>query len=91
METQTETCSRCVAGEECVRHDPARPEKHTHTVVFGRREAGCPRCAQLHAGAPPIQWSNGRRARHAEEDRRWLQQHDCRRSNCGPVCTFGDW
>lgn len=28
--------------------------KHNHTLIFGRREAGCPRCAELNEGAAPI-------------------------------------
>jgi len=31
--------------------------RHTHAVVFGRREAGCPRCAELSAGAPVRRWN----------------------------------
>lgn len=33
---------------------PSEPvTKHTHPVCFGRREAGCPRCAELSNGAEP--------------------------------------
>lgn len=63
--------------------------KHTHPVVFGRREAGCPRCAELSAGAAPVRWST----RHDEEQRRIeaIRRHDCTASKCGPVCTAFDW
>ena len=40
--------------------------KHTHPVIFGRKVAGCPRCAELLAGAPVVQW----RPSHAQEDAR---------------------
>lgn len=61
---------------------------HSHPMVFGRRVAGCPRCAELDAGAPPVRWSSQRSsdARRVAE----IRAHDCRRSNCGVVCTFGD-
>jgi hypothetical protein len=37
-----------------------RTTKHTHPVVFGRREADCPRCDELNAGAEPIRWHRSR-------------------------------
>lgn len=64
--------------------------KHNHKMVFGKREAGCPRCAELNAGAPVIKWSMIR----AERDARHLadiRAHNCKDSRCGPVCTFGEW
>lgn len=66
--------------------------KHTHKVVFGRKVDGCPRCAELAAGASPVQWTGARL--RAEQDRLFrveLAAHDCVASRCGPVCTFGDW
>lgn len=65
--------------------------RHTHTVIFGRKVVDCPRCLELVAGAPPIRWS----VRHAmERNTQWvdaLRRHRCAVSECGPVCTFGDW
>lgn len=65
--------------------------KHTHQVVFGRRVDGCPRCAQLNNGAPPVKWSGT--LRREEEARRIaeIRAHRCSVSGCGPVCTFGEW
>jgi hypothetical protein len=59
---------------------------------FGRKTSGCPRCDQLLAGAAPVvqTWRNERK----ENEKRFetaLRAHDCRTSNCGPVCTFGEW
>lgn len=65
--------------------------KHNHPPNFGRRVDGCPRCEQLKAGAKPIEWNDAKKAREAEQFRRELARHDCKKSNCGPVCTFGDW
>jgi hypothetical protein len=66
--------------------------KHTHTVVFGRKEAGCPRCAELLAGAAPIVWPGMNcRAEHEAEQLRAIRTHNCQASHCGPVCTFGEW
>ncbi len=64
--------------------------KHNHQMSFGRREAGCPRCAELNAGAPTIKWGSSK----AQYDRRAVmanRNHNCQTSHCGPVCTFGDW
>ncbi len=62
--------------------------------VFGRRTGGCPRCAELAAGAAPVRWAPGRRARTAVDITRRAEEiraHDCTAAGCGPVCTFGDW
>lgn len=58
--------------------------------VFSRYDDRCPRCQELAAGASARPgWSDRKRddARRVEAIRR----HDCQRSGCGPVCTFGDW
>jgi hypothetical protein len=65
--------------------------KHTHGPNFGRHVDGCPRCAELTAGAEPVRWQRSRRqadeaARIAE-----IRAHDCRTAGCSVVCTFGDW
>ena len=57
--------------------------------VFGRLDTtgGCPRCAELLAGAPPVKWR-----RHLYDG--GTQPHsrqDCIDYRCGPVCTAGDW
>jgi hypothetical protein len=64
---------------------------HSHLVVFGRRVAGCPRCAELAAGAPPVRgW--GYRTKIEEAKRlAAIRAHDCKASRCGPVCTAFDW
>jgi hypothetical protein len=67
--------------------------KHTHPVVFGRKEPGCVRCGQLMAGAPARQgW--GRRSYSVTDPVREVRDHfDGQRhksGGCGPVCTFGD-
>jgi hypothetical protein len=64
---------------------------HNHQVIFGRKVAGCPRCAELLAGAKPVRgWGYQRK----QEDLRRIAEirsHNCRTAGCGPVCTFGDW
>lgn len=69
---------------------------HTHQVVFGRREAGCPRCTELSLGMPARQWRGYRAAAVAASlaDARRIdaiRSHDCRASRCGSVCTYGDY
>lgn len=60
-------------------------------MSFGRKDATCPRCQELLAGAEPRKgWGHAKR----EQERRQIEairRHDCKASNCGPVCTFGDW
>lgn len=65
--------------------------KHTHEVLFGRRVNGCPRCAELNAGARPVEWASTRRAREDAAAVTAIRAHDCKVSRCGPVCTFGQW
>lgn len=65
--------------------------KHTHPVVFGRREAGCPRCDELRAGAPVRRWVGTSRKEDERRFARDLAAHDCKASRCAVVCTFGDW
>ncbi len=67
------------------------PEKHNHTVVFGRKVDGCPRCEELKAGAPTVKWSGTLRKEQEARFIRDLKAHDCKKSGCGPVCTFGEW
>ena len=65
--------------------------QHTHSVVFGRKVAGCPRCAELAAGAAPVSgWGSATRQFQAVAIAA-IRAHDCRLRRCGPVCTFGDY
>ena len=68
--------------------------KHTHTVVFGRKVSGCPRCSELSAGAPPVVWNGARRAERervmVQDVRAHFASHRHVSGGCGPVCTFGD-
>lgn len=59
-------------------------------MAFGRKDITCPRCQELLEGAPIRSWGLNRKA---EENRRLaeIRAHDCRKSNCGPVCTAFDW
>jgi hypothetical protein len=68
--------------------------KHTHPVIFGRRVDGCPRCAELNAGAPVVQWAPSRAKQDAQrchEIREHFTSHKHLSGGCGPVCTFGEW
>jgi len=59
--------------------------------VFGRKTPGCPRCDELIAGAKPVRWScQDKRAMEAAQIAA-IKAHDCKRSGCMPICTFGDW
>jgi hypothetical protein len=71
------------------RHDCGGP-------AFGRLTAGCPRCDELAAGAPPVvQAWRGRRARDEDARREEMRAHFApgsphSRGACGPVCTAFD-
>lgn len=65
--------------------------KHNHPMIFGRREAGCPRCEELNAGAPKIQWSRTRRLEEEARQISAIRAHNCKTAKCGPVCTAFDW
>lgn len=64
--------------------------KHTHKMIFGKKVDGCPRCAELLAGAEPVRWSMSRKEQDAIRCAE-IRAHDCTRSGCSVVCTFGDW
>lgn len=60
--------------------------------VFKKYDTNCPRCKELMAGSPAREgWQKRYYAnkKHAEQIRKI--PHDCKKSNCGPICTFGDW
>lgn len=65
--------------------------QHTHTVVFGRKVEGCPRCEELLAGAKPVQGWGVRKAQFEAQRSADIRAHDCIKSKCGPVCTAFDW
>lgn len=89
-------CPRCIelaAGAEPVRFrepEPSKTTAHTHQVVFGRKVDGCPRCDELKAGAEPVRWAPSRREQD-EQRAAEIRAHDCKKSGCSIVCTFGDW
>ena len=64
--------------------------------AFGRYEPDtCERCQQLVDGAPrrtrPRIEAIKRLKREEERRNRDIENHNCERSNCGPVCTAFDW
>lgn len=69
--------------------------KHTHPVIFGRKVADCPRCAELLAGAAPVVWRGNRAAQddrqRVADVRAHFASHKHLSGGCGPVCTFGDY
>jgi hypothetical protein len=65
--------------------------KHTHPMIFGRRETGCPRCDELVAGAPVVKWAGTLRREDEARQVAAIRAHRCDVSGCGPVCTAFDW
>jgi hypothetical protein len=65
--------------------------KHTcGGPAFGRKTPGCPRCDELLAGAAPVKW--GMTSKQEDKQRAAeIRAHDCKRSRCASVCTFGQW
>lgn len=92
-----DSCPRCIelaAGAEPVRFrepEPSKTTAHTHQVVFGRKIDGCPRCEELKSGAEPVRWSYPSRREQDEQRAAEIRAHDCKKSGCSIVCTFGDW
>lgn len=58
---------------------------------FGRKTPGCPRCDELLNGADPVKSWNYHKDRWAAQHLEALKHHDCVKSNCSVICTFGDW
>lgn len=67
--------------------------KHSSTCrrAWSHLDATCPRCIELTNGAPARRGWNDHRRRQDEQHRRDIRHHDCTRSQCGPVCTYGEW
>ena len=60
-------------------------------MAFGKFDPSCPRCVELINGADRREGYGSQRKRDEANSLRWIRQHDCQKSGCGPVCTFGDW
>ena len=80
-----------------VQHTKDGSLKHSDDckMVFGRKDPNCPRCQELLSGAPARDgWQKGYYSQKKLDEKQRLEEiksHDCEKSNCGPVCTFGDW
>ena len=76
------------------RASPTKPHNQGCTMAFGRptKDRGvCARCDELAAGAAPVKgWGQQKREAEARLSLA-IKQHDCVKSNCGPVCTKFDW
>lgn len=59
--------------------------------VFGRKTAGCPRCDEMLAGAPAVQWSSTIKKQNEQARSRAIMNHNCKTAGCGPVCTAFEW
>ena len=69
--------------------------KHNNTCLmsFGRpsKHSNYPRCEELKNGKKPRKsWGYDKRMNEARQLKE-IREHDCKKSNCGIVCTFGDW
>lgn len=64
-------------------------------MAFGRKDPDCARCKELLNGAAPRKgWQADYYAQKKINDARFLNEirnHDCVKSHCGVVCTFGEW
>lgn len=64
-------------------------------MTFGRKDPECPRCVEMLNGAPPRDgWQKGhyeRKKKEEEAQLREIREHDCKKSRCMPICTFGDY
>ncbi len=64
-------------------------------MAFGRKDPECPRCQELLSGEPARSgWQKDYFSRKKINDERRLKEikdHDCKKSNCSIICTFGDY
>ena len=66
-------------------------------MSFGRKDAECPRCVELMAGAAPRARFGGRMTRTERDQkacaevREHFQSYKHLSGGCGVVCTFGEW
>lgn len=64
-------------------------------MSFGRKDKKCPRCAEMLNGSPSRSgWQQKYYSRKKTEEQRTIaaiRNHDCAKSNCAPICTFGDY
>ncbi len=58
---------------------------------WGKLTAGCRRCDELRFGASPRRGWGWRKREDLRCTLAAIKAHDCRKSNCGPVCTAFDW
>jgi|GEM_PF-1888117 len=74
-------------------HTAAGALKHSPDcrMAFGKKDPTCPRCQELLNGASPRGSYHSHRAQQEADRLRWLREHNCKTSGCGPVCTYGDW
>lgn len=63
-------------------------------MVFGKKDPECPRCKELLSGdSPRPGWQKDYFLNKKINDERRLKEikeHDCKKSNCSVICTFGD-
>lgn len=65
--------------------------KEDCAMSFGRKDSSCPRCQELINGATPRKAWNSRKIEEINKQLIAIRNHDCKKSKCGYVCTFGDW
>lgn len=63
-------------------------------MVFGRKDANCPRCQELIAGLAPRRWAPSfaqRDTQACHEVSAHFASHKHLSGDCGVICTFGEW
>lgn len=71
--------------------------KHSNQcqMSFGRKDHKCPRCVEMLNGAPAKDgWQKGYYSTKKQQEQAKLEAirtHDCKKANCGPVCTAFEW
>lgn len=59
--------------------------------VFKRYDSDCPRCKELMSGAEPRKGWGWRKKQYEANRLVEIENHDCKKSNCGVVCTAFEW
>lgn len=75
--------------------DGSTAHSHECKMAFGRKDKKCHRCVELLNGdASREGWQKSFFQKKKEEESKHLteiREHNCKKSGCGTVCTFGDW
>jgi hypothetical protein len=88
-------CQSTEMYPEVLAKDGIRKHSSQCQMSFGRKDRKCHRCVEIINGAPSRSgWQKQyytNKKRDEEMTISDIKSHDCAKSGCGPVCTYGEW